>query len=159
MKNKLFDAMPDSFRIVVHDDVPAFDRRWKLSVRNQNFVKKSAISDDEIAALQRRNRRLFGVKDESRLLPTGRQKLSSHSKVGDVTVTRKDGDHQRKGDGSTLWRRNYKFFSNVKQNDRMRCGRYGCSKIIGKINRKWPRMLNRAPVWQCFRSIDSKSHM
>ncbi len=39
MKNELFDVMPDSFRIVVHDDVPAFDRRRKSRVRNQNFVK------------------------------------------------------------------------------------------------------------------------
>ena len=51
MKNKFSDVMSDNFRIVVHDDVSSFDRSRKLSVTNQDFVKNSTISDDEIAAL------------------------------------------------------------------------------------------------------------
>ena len=89
-------------RVVVHDHVATFDPGRNLSVRDEEFVEESTVADDEVAALQQRQRRLLRVDDQRRPRPRRRQEVSRAPKVVDVTVARQHGDHQRKRNRATL---------------------------------------------------------
>ena len=100
--DEIFDMAGHDLRVVVHDHVTTFDPGRNLSVRDEEFVEESTVADDEVAALQQRQRRLLRVDDQRRPRPRRRQEVSRASEVVDVAVPRQHGDHQRKCNRTTL---------------------------------------------------------
>ena len=89
-------------------------------MRDEEFVEDSTVADDEVAALQQRQRRLLRVDDQRRPRPRRRQEVSRAPKVVDVAVARQYGDHQRKRHRATLKKDFFKFLGPDLNNDCLR---------------------------------------